>query len=116
MTSTFLMPLAIGATYAIGGNIMTDAFGVIAMVAMLPPITVQILGLVYRIKLSLDKEENSLVTADTEEFEVIDMEPVLTETVSEAPRDKDETLELPIYTEPQTAEDYPDIIEFTLPF
>ena len=116
MTSTFLMPLALGATYAIGGNIMTDAFGVIAMVAMLPPITVQILGLIYRIKLSLDKEEEALVTADTEEIEVIDLEPVTADDAMMDTAFDITAFEIPVYTEPQTEEEYPDIIEFTLPF
>ena len=39
-----------GACDAIGGNIVADAFGVVAMVAMTPLITIQILGLIYRIK------------------------------------------------------------------
>ena len=50
MTSTFLLPFAIGACEGIGGNVMTDAFGVVAMVAMTPLIAVQIMGLVYSIK------------------------------------------------------------------
>ena len=33
-----------------GGNILTDAFGVVAMVAMIPLITIQIIGLVYQFK------------------------------------------------------------------
>lgn len=45
MTATFLLPLAQGACTALGGNIVTDAFGVVAMVAMTPLITVQIMGL-----------------------------------------------------------------------
>ena len=50
MTATFLLPLATGACSAVGGNIITDAFGVVAMVAMTPLITIQILGLVYLFK------------------------------------------------------------------
>ncbi len=50
MTATFLLPFAMGACDAIGGNIVADAFGVVAMVAMTPLITIQILGLIYRIK------------------------------------------------------------------
>ena len=46
MTATFLLPLAQGACEAVGGNIVTDAFGVVAMVAMTPLITLQVLGLV----------------------------------------------------------------------
>ena len=33
-----------------GGNILTDAFGIVAMVAMTPLIAVQIMGLVYTIR------------------------------------------------------------------
>jgi len=50
MTATFLLALAQGACDAVGGNAATDAFGLVAMVAMTPLITIQILGLVHRIK------------------------------------------------------------------
>ena len=48
MTATFLLPLAMGACTAVGGDIAADAFGVVAMVAMTPLITIQILGLHYK--------------------------------------------------------------------
>ncbi len=51
MTSTFLLPLCIGACEAVGGNIMTDAFGVVALVALTPLIAIQIMGIQYQIKL-----------------------------------------------------------------
>ena len=58
MTATFLLPFAIGACTSVGGNIVTDAFGVVAMVAMTPLITIQILGLVYEISSRrLEKDE-----------------------------------------------------------
>lgn len=44
MTATFLLPLAMGACEAMGGNLLTDAFGIVAMVAMTPLITIQLLG------------------------------------------------------------------------
>ena len=50
MTATFLLPLAQDACVAVGGNIVTDAFGVVAMVAMTPLITVQLMGLVAQLK------------------------------------------------------------------
>ncbi len=50
MTATFLLPFAQGACEALGGNVVTDAFGVVAMVAMTPLITIQILGVVYKFK------------------------------------------------------------------
>ena len=52
MTATFLLPLAQGACTAVGGDIVSDAFGVVAMVAMTPLITIQILGLIYAVKKS----------------------------------------------------------------
>ena len=51
MTATFLLAFAMGACDAVGGNIVTDAFGVVALVAMTPLIAIQILGLVYKYKL-----------------------------------------------------------------
>ena len=51
MTATFLLPFAMGACETLGGNVVTDAFGVVAMVAMTPLITIQLLGLVYQLKL-----------------------------------------------------------------
>ena len=50
MTAAFLLPFAQGACIAVGGNIVTDAFGVVAMVAMTPLITIQGLGLVYQLQ------------------------------------------------------------------
>ncbi len=50
MTSTFLLPLSIGVCEALGGDLMTDAFGVVALVALTPLIAIQIMGLVYRLK------------------------------------------------------------------
>ena len=44
MTTAFLLPFAAGACEAIGGNLLTDAFGIVAMVAMTPLITIQALG------------------------------------------------------------------------
>ncbi len=50
MTSTFLLPLAMGACTALGGNVVTDAFGVVALVALAPLIAIQVMGLVYTYK------------------------------------------------------------------
>ena len=48
MTATFLLPFAMGACDALGGNVVTDAFGVVAMVAMTPLVTIQLLGVSYK--------------------------------------------------------------------
>lgn len=50
LSSTFILSFAIGASLGQGGNPATDAFGVIAMVAMTPLVTIQLLGLLYRRK------------------------------------------------------------------
>ena len=50
MSTTFILPFAIGACEAIGGNVLTDAFGIVAMVAMTPLIAIQILGLYSELK------------------------------------------------------------------
>ena len=52
MTATFLLPFATGACAALGGNVVTDAIGVVAMVAMTPLVTIQLLGLVFQRKMS----------------------------------------------------------------
>lgn len=46
LTSGFILPLAVGACFALQGEgkIMSDAFGIVATVAMAPLITIQLLG------------------------------------------------------------------------
>lgn len=47
LTSTFILPFAIGACMALdatGNSVLEDAFGIVAMVAMTPLITIQLLG------------------------------------------------------------------------
>ena len=57
MTATFLLPFSMGACEALGGNVVTDAFGVVAMVAMTPLITIQILGLLYQIQEQMKEKQ-----------------------------------------------------------
>ncbi len=47
VTASFLLPMPMGACTALGGNVVRDAFGVVAMVAMTPLVTIQCLGLMY---------------------------------------------------------------------
>ena len=71
LTSTFILPFAIGTCVALGGNILSDAFGIVAMVAMTPLITIQLLGFTslsrkrYGEKLAmkriLDKEDDQII-------------------------------------------------------
>ena len=67
MTATFLLPFAVGACTAVGGNVITDAFGVVAMVAMTPLIAIQILGLIYTVKQRKTAKDTLTVQAETAE-------------------------------------------------
>lgn len=71
MTAAFMLPFAMGACAAARGSehVLTDAFGLVAMVAMTPLVTIQILGLVYKIKLARVKEK-PLIGADDEVIEL----------------------------------------------
>ncbi|MCC8023551.1 MAG: DUF1538 domain-containing protein, partial [Clostridiales bacterium] len=57
-TATVLLPFALGASEARGGNVVADAFGVVAMVAMTPLITIQVLGMYYKLKLRHSEAED----------------------------------------------------------
>lgn len=63
MTASFLMPLALGVCRSVGGNLATEGFGVVAMVAMTPLITIQILGLVYKLKTAGKKGKDGNTSA-----------------------------------------------------
>lgn len=56
LAATFMLPLAIGASEALGGNAYTDAFGIVALVALTPVITLQLFGLAYTVKSSRAKK------------------------------------------------------------
>jgi len=56
MTTTFLLPFTMGACESLGGNVLTDAFGIVAMVAMTPLITIQIMGLIYTLKMKVTSD------------------------------------------------------------
>lgn len=51
MTATFILAFVQGAAESIeGANVLLDGFGMIAMVAMMPIITLEILGILFKIK------------------------------------------------------------------
>ena len=62
MTATFLLPFAMGVCEKVQGNILTDAFGIVAMVAMTPLITIQALGFLYnrKVKIATDIKPNEI--------------------------------------------------------
>ena len=47
MTATFMLQFVIGASVALGGNVLRDAFGLVAMVAMMPLLSIQIVGFIF---------------------------------------------------------------------
>ncbi len=78
MTAAFLLPFAMGACQSAGGSLVRDAFGVVAMVAMTPLITIQGLGLVCRLRSRFGRrtERGGLAPAGLElygDFEIIDL-------------------------------------------
>lgn len=75
MVSAFVLPMAIGACGVIAGDaaasaIMTDAFGCVAFVAMMPLITIQVFGILYRRKTSKIKRSFLAVEDRIIEYEV----------------------------------------------
>lgn len=80
MTATFLLPFTIGVCEAIGGNVVEDAFGVVAMVAMTPLIAIELLGLIYKLKLrkqqskeDVSDEVDGVVIEPSDDDDIIEM-------------------------------------------
>lgn len=77
MTSTFLLPLAMGACTAVGGNVVTDAFGIVALVALAPLIAIQVMGLVYARRTKTARQPGYMLSEDTVidlDDEIVDLE------------------------------------------
>ena len=68
LTATFMLLFAMGASKALGGNVMADAFGLVSMVAMMPLITVQGMGALYVLKSRSQKA--SVAAGDNEIIEL----------------------------------------------
>ena len=76
MTATFLLPFAQGACITVGGNIVSDAFGVVAMVAMTPLITIQILGMVFQIQ-KLRAKKNVSAIPPVQDLDMLDDDAII---------------------------------------
>ena len=77
MTATFLLPLASGACMTIYATspdyaikMLTNGFGVVALVAMTPLIVVQIVGLIFKIKTTIAIRNIVLDLEPIIEFEI----------------------------------------------
>ena len=66
MSSTFVLAFTLGASASSGGDPMLDGFGVVAMIAMVPLITIQVLGLMFRRK-EKEAEKKRMERIDREE-------------------------------------------------
>ena len=69
MTATFILQLMMGTSAAIGGNVLTDAFGVVAIVAMMPLISIQLVGVIYGAR----TQKASLTLEDEIDDEIIEL-------------------------------------------
>ena len=47
MTATFMLQFMMGTSIALGGDVLCDAFGVVALVAMMPLLSIQAVGFYY---------------------------------------------------------------------
>ena len=76
MTATFLLPFAMGACDALGGDVLTDAFGIVAMVAMTPLVTIQCLGAFYQWRLHRTVEVTEAETSSMPSEDIIEFDDV----------------------------------------
>ena len=76
MTATFLLPFAMGACSALGGDVLTDAFGIVAMVAMTPLVTIQCLGAFYQWRLGRTVEVTEAETSTMSSEDIIEFDDV----------------------------------------
>ncbi len=61
ITSAFLTPLTLGVSQTLGQEILTSGFGMIAFISVTPLIAIQILGIIYNIKIkSMENNEVSM--------------------------------------------------------
>ena len=71
LTATFILPFMIGVCLANGSDIMLDAFGLIAFIATSPLITIQILGIIFKIKTKREinnEIDEKIITYDWRNF------------------------------------------------
>ncbi|MGI6543113.1 MAG: DUF1538 domain-containing protein [Limnochordia bacterium] len=67
MAAAFLLPFATGVSETLGGNPLTDAFGIVGLVATLPLISIQVMGVIYKMKLKRAETAESMQVVDEAE-------------------------------------------------
>ncbi len=73
MAATFMLPLSIGVCESRGAAdaVMIDAFGTIALIAMAPPISIQVVGLLYKLKL---RHSEAVIEQDAEDLVITSLD------------------------------------------
>ena len=56
MTAVFLIPFSIGICNSFGGDVLNDAFGIVAIAAAIPVVCIQLVGLLYKHKIKNRKD------------------------------------------------------------
>ena len=73
LTAAFMLPFAMGAVSSMGGNVMTDAFGLVALVAMMPLITVQLMGVISALLSRRRAVPQTLLSSGYGETDIIEL-------------------------------------------
>ena len=76
MTAAFMLQFMMGASCAIGGDVLTDAFGSVALVAMMPLISIQAVGLISEQRKTLHAEKSAESYGDYDIIELWEVESV----------------------------------------
>lgn len=122
MTATFMLPLALGACAAMGGNILTDAFGLVAFVSMTPLLTIQAVGLAATVKAKRRQAQVSAIPVDDGiiEFDSLDEKPTRRQkNIKNSSKNKEKTKKkkektrkkLKTVTEPQVQNERKNTVE-----
>lgn len=73
MTATFMLQFMIGVSASLGGNAVSDAFGLVALVAMMPLISIQILGFCYSLKDKKEKKEHEEEKSAYGDYDIVEL-------------------------------------------
>lgn len=70
MTATFMLQFFIGASVALGGDVLKDAFGAVAMVAMMPLISIQTVGIFYTVR---GRKAEKETVAEVGDYDIVEL-------------------------------------------
>lgn len=85
MASTFLLPFSLGICASLNGNVLSDAFGMVAMIALAPLLAIQALGIFFKRKADLlDRAESQWMALADEVLEEDEEEEATMEVAEDA--------------------------------